>query len=166
MESKKVNYWQNLKSEFMEFLSNEIPDKSTRKGYSRSIDLLVEFATANDEPKYSPELGYKFFESETSKSYKGETTLGRRRATIRHLNQYLYGKTFWQRAPRDSIDADGYPGHEPGDQPLGAGTCSTFLHSISRPMRCLSGAGCIICFWRVQTPPARLRIEPRRSSKS
>ena len=103
MESKKVNYWQNLKSEFMEFLSNEIPDKSTRKGYSRSIDLLVEFATANDEPKYSPELGYKFFESETSKSYKGETTLGRRRATIRHLNQYLYGKTFWQRTPRDSM---------------------------------------------------------------
>ena len=103
MESNDVNYWQHLKSGFMEFLSNEIPDKSTRKGYSRSINLLMEFAIARGEREYSVQLGYAFFEFEKSKDYQGKTTLGRRRATIRHLNQYLYGNTFWQRAPRDSM---------------------------------------------------------------
>ena len=102
MESKNVIYWQNLKSDFMEFLNTEIPDKNTRKGYSRSIDLLMEYAMAKDEREYSVQLGYAFFEFEKSKDYKGKTTLGRRRATVRHLNQYLYGRTFWQKAPRNT----------------------------------------------------------------
>jgi len=103
MENDNIGCWQNLKSGFMEFLDSEISGDTNRKGYSRSIDLLIAFAVSKDETEYSPKLGYAFFDSEKGKNYKGKTTLGRRRATIRRLNQYLYGKTCWQRTPRDFI---------------------------------------------------------------
>ena len=103
MENNHIGYWQNLKSDFMELLTSEISDDKNRKGYSRSIDLLIEFAVFNGETEYSPKMGYAFFDSEMSKNYKGKTTIGRRRATIRRLNQYLYGKTCWQRTPRNLI---------------------------------------------------------------
>lgn len=103
MENPITDYWPNLKETFMSFINETIKRPEHRKGYSRSIDLLIEYATAKGNTVYSPELGYAFVESEKSKDYKGHTTLDRRRATIRHLNEYLYGKTFWQRAPRDTM---------------------------------------------------------------
>lgn len=90
MENKDTNYWQNLKSAFNKFLSCEITDKRNRNGYVSSVDLLIEYAITKGKTEYSLEVGSPFFESEKSKGYKGETTLGRRRATIWHLNQYLY----------------------------------------------------------------------------
>lgn len=103
MENSTTNYWRNLKEAFMDFIKDTIKRPEHRKGYSRSVDLLIEYAAAEGKTEYSPELGYAFVESEKGKDYKGHTTLDRRRATIRHLNEHLYGKTFWQRKPRDAM---------------------------------------------------------------
>lgn len=94
-------YWRNLKSDFMEHLKKEnVVRPCYFKDYSRAIDLLFEYAAMNDYAEYSPELGYAFWEAEKGKDYKGKTTLDRRRKTVKRLNEFLWGKDFWQVAPR------------------------------------------------------------------
>lgn len=96
------NYWGKLKLEFIKHVQNEIlKPLGEHKRYTRSMDLLITFAEASGYEHYSPKVGMAFFESEKNRGYKGETTLGYRRATIRHLNEYLFGNTFWQRKPRN-----------------------------------------------------------------
>ena len=100
MNNENKNYWQDLKSGYMDHI--KISGVNTRyfKDYSRSIDLLIEYAATNKCDEYSPEIGFAFWESEKDQGYKGLTTLDRRGKTIRRLNVYLYGTTFWQRTPR------------------------------------------------------------------
>lgn len=98
----KNNYWNSLKKDFMKYVENEIlKPQGEFKRYSRSMDLLIDFADRNGKESYSPELGIAFFESEKLKEYVGDSTLGYRRACIRHLNVFLFGDTFWQRKPRN-----------------------------------------------------------------
>ena len=96
------NYWNSLKKDFMKYVENEIlKPLGEFKRYSRSMDLLIDFADRNGNESYSPEIGIAFFESEKLKDYVGDSTLGYRRACIRHLNVFLFGGTFWQRKPRN-----------------------------------------------------------------
>lgn len=90
-------YWQNLKNDFMDYIKSE--NFSPLKDYSRTMDLLFDYAATNDHTEYSPEIGYAFWESEKSQGKKN-ATLARRKKTIRRLNEYLYGKSYWQVAPR------------------------------------------------------------------
>jgi len=94
-------YWQNLKKDFVDYVKKEITTTSHRNDYGRSMDLLIDFAFANNHAEYSPEIGYAFVQAEKAKPYKGHSSLDRRRATIRHLNVFLYGKNHWQHAPRN-----------------------------------------------------------------
>ena len=94
-------YWQNLKNDFMEgCVENEVAGRSNRNEYSKSMDVLIDFAFANGHTEYSSEIGYAFCENEKSQG-KGESTICRRRKTIRRLNNYLYGDPCWQKAPRE-----------------------------------------------------------------
>ncbi len=90
-------YWQNLKKDFMAYLESE--NFKPLKDYSRTMDLLFEYAATNDYAEYSPEIGYAFWEFEKTQGKK-QSTLARRKKTIRQLNVYLYGKNYWQVAPR------------------------------------------------------------------
>lgn len=101
MNNSTENYWHTLKADFMDYIKEEPVRTQEFKHYSRSIDLLIDFAMANKHDEYSPEVGMAFYESEQIRGYHGITTLGRRRATIRRLNESLYGNNFWQRKPRN-----------------------------------------------------------------
>ena len=98
----ETNYWDALRADFMNLVRNEvIKPQGEVKRYSRSMDLLIQFAGSNGYDSYSPEVGVAFYESERQKNYVGDSTLGYRRACIRSLNRFLYGNTFWQRKPRN-----------------------------------------------------------------
>jgi hypothetical protein len=98
----KSNYWNKLKSDFIKCIKDEIlAPQGEFKRYTRSMDLLIAYAMENGYSKYSPEIGLAFFESQKNHGYKGNSTLGYRRAAIRHLNEFLYGNNFWQRKPRN-----------------------------------------------------------------
>lgn len=101
MNNSTENYWHTLKADFMDYIKCGSISPREFKHYSRSIDLLMDYAIVNEHVEYSPEIGMAFYESEKDRGYHGDTTLGRRRATIRHLNKYLYGNNFWQRKPRN-----------------------------------------------------------------
>lgn len=94
-------YWQRLKVDFMDYIKSGKHNPRDYKNYSRSIDLLTDYAMVNEHAEYSPEIGMAFYESEKDRGYHGDTTLGRRQATIRRLNEHLYGNNFWQRKPRN-----------------------------------------------------------------
>ena len=100
MNTENKNYWQDLKSGYMECVKNNISDPRKQNAYGRSMDVLIEYAAVNDHTEYSPEIGYAFFEAEKCKGYKGHSTADRRKAAIRRLNDYLYGSVLWQRPPR------------------------------------------------------------------
>jgi site-specific recombinase XerD len=85
----------------MDFIHKSLVNKSSVNGYSRSMDLLAEYARTHNCAEYSPEMAMAFYDSEKIKGYNGHSTLDRRRATIRRLNEYIYGKPLWQRAPRN-----------------------------------------------------------------
>ncbi len=91
-------YWQNLKKDFMAHLESK--GYKPLKDYGRAMDLLYEYAATNCYSEYSPEIGYAFWESEKSQGKK-HSTLARRKKTIMRLNEYLYGKSYWQKAPRN-----------------------------------------------------------------
>jgi len=95
-------YWQELKNGYMDYINDTITDPKVRTGHARGMNLLIEYAACSEIAEYSPEMGYAFFEYETAKGYKGHTTADRRKATIRHLNKYLYGDVCWQRTPRST----------------------------------------------------------------
>jgi site-specific recombinase XerD len=95
------SYWQTLKDEFMNFINTTIARAEHRKGYSRGMDLLIEYAASHNYGEYTPEIGFAFYEIEKEKDYHGHTTLDRRRAFIRQLNQHLFGNNFWRRRPRN-----------------------------------------------------------------
>lgn len=98
----KNNYWSSLKTNFMKYVEDEIlKPQGEFKRYSRSMDLLISFAEMSGYENYSPEVGMAFYESEKLRDYVGDSTLGYRRACIRHLNVFLFGSTFWQRKPRN-----------------------------------------------------------------
>lgn len=100
--NNKRDYWYKLKSDFIKHIKDEIlAPQGECKRYTRSMDLLIAYALENGYSEYSPELGMAFFESEKDRGYKGDSTLGYRRATIRHLNEFVYGNSFWQRKPRN-----------------------------------------------------------------
>ncbi len=102
MNNNEENYWCKIKSDFMQYIKCEIlKPQGEYKRYTRSMNLLIEFADMNGYNEYSPEVGMAFFESEKNRGYVGDSTLGYRRATIRHLNEFLYGNNFWQRKPRN-----------------------------------------------------------------
>lgn len=102
MNDSNSSYWNKPKSDFMEYVKREIlKPQGEYKRYTRSVDLLIEYAEANGYNEYSPEVGMAFYESEKAHGYKGYSTLGYRRAAIRHLNEFLYGNSFWQRKPRN-----------------------------------------------------------------
>lgn len=101
MDNSTSNYWHMLKTDFMDYIKSGRNHPREYKNFSRSIDLLVNYAIENDHAEYTPELGMDFYESEKERGYHGMTTLDRRRKTIRHLNEHLYGNNFWQRKPRD-----------------------------------------------------------------
>jgi integrase/recombinase XerD len=91
-------YWKNLKEDFMNYLERE--KVNPLKDFSRTMDLLFEYAATNDYAEYSPEIGYAFWEFEKSQGKK-HATLARRKKAIRRLNECLYGKNYWQVAPRN-----------------------------------------------------------------
>lgn len=98
----ETNYWSTLKADFMNHIRAEvIKPQGEIKRYSRSMDLLIQFADSNGCVNYSPNVGVAFYESEQQKNYIGDSTIGYRRACIRNLNKFLYGNTFWQRKPRN-----------------------------------------------------------------
>lgn len=101
MTVTEKDYWQQLKANYMEWLKTTVINVKGRKGYARSMDLLIEYAVNKNAAEYRAELGYAFVDAEKEKDYKGHTTMDRRRATVRHLNQYLYGDSKWQCAPRN-----------------------------------------------------------------
>ena len=98
--NKTYLYWQNLKDDLMGCVEKEVASRPDRNGFSRSMDLLIDFAFANGHTECSPEIGYAFCEHEKSQGKK-EATFCRRRKTIRRLNEYLYGNPCWQRTPRE-----------------------------------------------------------------
>lgn len=99
--NKTYLYWQNLKDDFMQgCIEKEVASRPNRNEFSRSMDVLIDYAFANGHTEYSPEIGYAFCEHEKSQGKK-EATLCRRRKTIRRLNEYLYGNPCWQRTPRE-----------------------------------------------------------------
>lgn len=110
----KSNYWNHLKTDFIKYVKDEIlKPQGEYKRYTRSMDLLIAYAKANGCDEYSPQIGMAFFESEKSRGYKGESTLGYRRAVIRRLNEFLYGNSFWQRKPRNIFQYKSHSGKEP-----------------------------------------------------
>jgi len=103
MDKTNTDYWSNLKESFMDYIRKQKIQPRKHKDYSRNMNLLIEYASKNGCNEYSPKVGTDFYESEKCCNYKGNTTLGRRRAAIRHLNQHLYGETFWMKKPRHII---------------------------------------------------------------
>ena len=77
MNDSNSSYWNKLKSDFMEYVKREIlKPQGEYKRYTRSVDLLIEYAEANGYNEYSPEVGMAFYESEKAHGYKGYSTLG------------------------------------------------------------------------------------------
>jgi len=102
MNNENKSYWQDLKKGYMDYLEDNLTDPKVRTSHIRGMNLLIEYAALSEITEYSAEMGYAFFEYEKSKGYKGHTTADRRKATIRHLNKYLYGDVCWQRTPRST----------------------------------------------------------------
>lgn len=94
------NYWEGLKSVFMDHIRGGDVKPYDYSHYSRTISLLIVFAESNAFTEYSPNIGQAFYGVEKSKGYQGHSTLDRRRATISRLDNYLYGKTNFQRTSR------------------------------------------------------------------
>lgn len=111
MNNENSNYWQTLKSGFMKDLECQGIQSRYFKDFSRSIDLLIEYAEIHECIEYSPEIGYAFWVYEKTKNYKGLTTPDRRRKTIKRLNEYLYGDNFWQRTPRKHTEYRSFHRH-------------------------------------------------------
>lgn len=114
MNNSENSYWHTLKNDFMNYVKAEIlSPNGEHKRYRRSMDLLMVFAVENGYEEYLPEVGMAFYESEKSHGYKGETTLGYRRATIRHLNTFLFRNNYWQRNPRNVFKYNSHIGKTP-----------------------------------------------------
>ncbi len=101
MEETINNYWEELKKNFMIYAEFMFNDQRISVSHGRGLDLLCEYAASVGATEYTPELGYAFVESEKTKGYRGHTTIGRRLATVRHLNKHLYGTIVFQRTPRE-----------------------------------------------------------------
>ncbi len=57
----KNNYWQDLKNGLMEHVEKLGIQPRYFKDYSRSMDVLMEYAAENECSKYSPEIGFSFW---------------------------------------------------------------------------------------------------------
>lgn len=132
--NEKSDYWNKLKSNFIKYVKDEIlKPQGEYKRYTRSMDLLIAYAMGNGHSEYSLEIGMAFFETEKNRGYKGDSTLGYRRATIRHLNEFLYGNNFWQRRPRNVFHYQPHKGKEPLSCPVQfSGVFDRFLQEIGR----------------------------------
>jgi integrase len=91
-------YWQGLKEDFLDHVMRT-QHVSSPKDYSRTMDLLFDFAATNGYAEYTPEVGYAFWEHYKTLG-KSNSTMSKRRKPIRCLNEFLYGQSHWQKTPR------------------------------------------------------------------
>jgi len=89
-----INYWKQLKQDFIDFLKAKGYEKTTFSHYKSTIGLLLRFANAHEHEIYTPKIGAAFIESEERLSYLMSDSMRFRRTVIRRLNEYVDGEKY------------------------------------------------------------------------
>lgn len=89
-----INYWKQLKQDFIDFLKTKGYETTTFATYRSTMDLLIRYANAHEYEIYTPEIGNAFLKSEERLSYLLFDSMRHRRTVIRRLNEYVDGEKY------------------------------------------------------------------------